>query len=81
MKTHTTEAQRNQVLAMLRADNWTQAEGAVKMLGFDTVTEALEHIIQMDGLHNNLIMALAVYYDNDLKLVEIIKASRKGVYG
>ena len=74
----TTQAQRDALLNMLQQDQWKEACGAAKIMGFDGITADLfEHIIARDGLHDGVIKAIAVYYDNDLKLREFIAAARK----
>lgn len=80
MKTNikTTEAQRDYIIDLLTADKWEQAVGAACMLGFEGITaEFFEYVIEKDGLHDGIIRAIAVYYDNDLNLQKFIKEARE----
>lgn len=74
--TTTTQEQRDMILALLKSDRWQQAEGASRILGFESITEALEHIVKTDGLHDGVILAIATYYDNDLGVSKHIVQAR-----
>lgn len=69
-KFKTTQAQRDQILALLIKNQYMQANGAALILGFTegVTAEFFEHVISQDGLHHEVITAIAVYYYTDVKV-------------
>ncbi len=68
-KHKTTVEQRNRILQLLIKNKYTEANGAATVLGFTEgiTAEFFEHVVAKDGLHNEVIKAIGVYYATEIK--------------
>lgn len=66
----TTKEQRDKILQLLILNKYTEANVCAQFLGFaeGITAEFFEHTIAKDGLHMQVIAALAVYYAEDTKV-------------
>ena len=72
-KIKTTKVQRDKIIGLLVLNKYTDANICAKFLGFTEgiTAEFFEHTIAKDGLHMQVIEALAVYYADDTKTARI----------
>lgn len=67
----TTKQQRDKILQLIILNKYTEANTCAKFLGFSEgiTAEFFEYTIAYDGLHMQVIEALAVYYADETKEV------------